>query len=193
MNDCTPNTESAGEDDALNIVLDFWLRQTGPDLWFTRDDALDEKIRNDFLALHTKAVAGELAHWRKTPSGCLGEIILLDQFSRNLYRDDPRAFAADSQAREILALALAAGFDVGMSADGRRFLYMPLQHSENAADQARSVELFRTLEDDKLFEYTLRHQEIVARFGRFPHRNAALGCKSTTEEIAFLQEPNSSF
>ena len=96
-------------------------------------------------------------------------------------------------AREILLLALARGFDIDMSADEKYFLYMPLQHSENAADQARLVELFRALEDDKTFEYTLRRQEIITRFGRFPHRNAALSRTSTAEEIAFLQEPNSSF
>jgi uncharacterized protein (DUF924 family) len=176
-----------------SAVVDFWLLQVGPDKWFSRDDDLDDQIRIKFLALYNKAVAGVLKSWRETAQGCLGEIILLDQFSRNLYREDPRAYASDGQAREILALALDRGFDAGLSADEKRFLYMPLQHSENAADQARSVELFRTLEDDKTFEYTLRHQEIIARFGRFPHRNAALGRTSTAEETAFLQEPNSSF
>lgn len=174
-------------------VLDFWLLQIGPYKWFSRDDALDEQIRNKFAASHKKAVAGALKSWRAAPQGCLGEIIVLDQFSRNLYRDNPRAFASDGQAREILELALARGFDSGMNNDEKRFLYMPLQHSENAADQTRSVELFRTLEDDKMFEYTLRHQEIIDRFGRFPHRNAVLGRNSTAEEIAFLKEPNSSF
>ena len=138
-------------------------------------------------------MTGALSEWRETPRGCLAEIILLDQFSRNLFRDDARAFAADGQAREAMNHALARGFDDGMSVDERRFLYMPLQHSENATDQTRSVELFRTLEDDKTFEFTLRHQEIIARFGRFPHRNSALGRDSTAEEIAFLQEANSSF
>ena len=136
-----------------------------------------------FGALHGRAVSGARAPWRVSSQGCLAEIILLDQFSRNPYRDDLRAFAADGQAREIIALALARGFDVEMSDDERRFLYMPLQHSEKAADQARSVALFRELEDDHTFQITLRHQEIIARFGRFPHRNAALGRKSTAAEI----------
>ncbi|MBT3170927.1 MAG: DUF924 domain-containing protein [Rhodospirillaceae bacterium] len=186
-------SHSSGENAELRAVLDFWLLQVGPDKWFSRDDALDSEIRKNFSALHKRALAGALSEWRGTPRGCLAEIILLDQFSRNLFRDDARAFAADGQAREVMDHALAHGFDDGMNADERRFLYMPLQHSENAADQARSVELFRTLEDDKTFEYTLRHQEIIARFGRFPHRNAALGRDSTAEEIAFLSEPNSSF
>lgn len=181
------------EDADMHAVLDFWLLQTGPDKWFSRDDGLDAEIRDKFSTLHKRAVAGELAHWRGTPHGCLGEIIVLDQFSRNLYRDDPRAYAADDQARETLTLALARDFDVGMSKDERRFLYMPLQHSEDAADQARSVELFRSLEDDDTFKYTLRHQEIINCFGRFPHRNTALGRESTAEEIAFLRQPNSSF
>lgn len=181
------------EDTDMRAVLDFWLLQTGPEKWFSRDDALDAEIRVKFAALHDRAMAGELAHWRGTPDGCLGEIIVLDQFSRNLYRDDPRAYAADDQARETMTQALARDFDAGMSKDERRFLYMPLQHSEDAANQARSVELFRTLEDDETFKYTLRHQEIIARFGRFPHRNAALARQSTAEEIAFLRQPNSSF
>jgi uncharacterized protein (DUF924 family) len=174
-------------------ILDFWLVETDAEKWFTRDEAFDAEIRERFTDLHARAAAGELAHWRGTPEGCLAEIILLDQFSRNLYRDDPRAFAADELAREVLALALARDFDAAMSQDEKRFLYMPLQHSENIDDQTRSVALFRTLEDDNTFQYTLRHQEIIARFGRFPHRNAALGRASTPEEIAFLKEPNSSF
>ena len=181
------------EDAELRAVLDYWLLQTGPEKWFIRDDALDGEIRAKFSSLHVRAVAGELAHWRGTPDGCLGEIILLDQFSRNLYRGHPRAYAADAQAREVMTLALARDFDAAMSQDERRFLYMPLQHSEDAEDQARSVDLFRTLEDDDTFKYTLRHQEIIARFGRFPHRNADLGRDSTAEEIAFLAEPDSSF
>ena len=125
-------------DDAdMRAVLDFWLVETGPEKWFSRDDALDEEIRVKFSALHERAVACELAHWRGTPEGCLGEIILLDQFSRNLFRDDPRAYASDGLSREIMTLALARGFDAGMSRDERRFLYMPLQHSEDATDQAR--------------------------------------------------------
>ena len=181
------------ENAEIRAVLDYWLVQVSPDKWFSRDDALDAEIRERFAALHAQAVAGALGHWRETARGCLAEIILLDQFSRNLYRDDARAFAADSQARDIMDNVLARGLDDSMSADERRFLYMPLQHSENAADQSRSVDLYRTLEDDKTFEYTLRHQEIIARFGRFPHRNAVLGRDSTAEEIAFLSEPNSSF
>ena len=181
------------EDGEIHAVLDFWLLRTGPDKWFSRDDSLDGEIRSRFSALHQRAVAGALSKWRETPGGCLAEIILLDQFSRNLFSDDARAYAADGQAREVMDHALARGFDGDMSANERRFLYMPLQHSENAADQARSVELFRGLEDDEAFQFTLRHQEIVSRFGRFPHRNAALGCASTAEEIAFLSEPNSSF
>ena len=181
------------EDAEMRQVLDFWLVETGPDLWFSRSDELDARIREKFSDLHERAVAGELANWRGTPEGCLGEVILLDQFSRNLYRNDARGYAQDPQAREIMTLALACGFDAGMSKDERKFLYMPLQHSEDAADQARSIELFRALEDDDTFKYTLRHQEIIARFGRFPHRNADLGRESTAEEIAFLQEPDSSF
>ena len=176
------------ENAEIRAVLDYWLVQVSPDKWFSRDDALDAEIRERFAALHAQAVAGALGHWRETPRGCLAEIILLDQFSRNLYRDDARAFAADSQARDIMDHVLARGLDDGMSADERRFLYMPLQHSENAADQSRSVDLYRTLEDDKTFEYTLRHQEIIIRFGRFPHRNAVLGRQSRPGEEAAVED-----
>ncbi|MDP7341965.1 MAG: DUF924 family protein [Alphaproteobacteria bacterium] len=186
-------SDPTAANDEIRSVLEFWLLQIDPDKWFSRDDAVDGEIRTRFWALHQRAVAGALQRWRETPGGCLAEIILLDQFSRNLFRGDARAYAADGQAREVMDHALARGFDDGMSADERRFLYMPLQHSENAADQARSVDLFRALEDDETFHFTLRHQEIIARFGRFPHRNAALGRDSTAEEIAFLREPNSSF
>ena len=113
--------------------------------------------------------------------------ILLDQFSRNLYRRELLAYVADVQAREVMALALAWNFDAGIGKVERRFLYMPLQHSEDAEDQARAGDLFRTLEDDDTFKYTLRHQEIIARFGRFSHRNADLGRDSTAEEIVFLR------
>ena len=193
MSDPTEHAGDGIEDAELRQVLVYWLLQTGPDKWFSRDDALDAEIRANFSGLHARAVAGDLAHWRGTPDGCLGEIILLDQFSRNLYRGDPLAYVADAQAREVMALALARDFDAGMSKDERRFLYMPLQHSEDSEDQARSVELFRTLEDDDTFKYALRHQEIIARFGRVPHRNADLGRASTAEEIAFLRESDSSF
>ena len=178
MNARRPGAEGPIEDAELRHVLDFWLSQIDPKLWFSRDDALDEEIRENFSALHERAVAGELAQWRESPQGCLGEIILLDQFSRNLYRDDARAFAADGQAREVMAHALAQGFDAAMSADERRFLYMPVQHSEDAADQARAVELYRALEDEDTVKYALRHQEIITRFGRFPHRTAVLGSAS---------------
>ena len=164
------------------------LVETGPGLWFSRNDELDAKIRDKFSDLHERAVAGELAHGSGTPEGCLGEIIMLDQFSRNFYRNDARGYAQDPQAREITTLALTRGFDAGMSKDERKFLYMPLQHSEDAADQARSIELFRALEDDDTFKYTLRHQKIIARFGRFPHRNESRGRESTPEEVNFLDE-----
>ena len=131
--------------------------------------------------------------WRTTARGMLAAVIALDQFPRNLYRGDPRAFAADPAALALATEAVERGLDRAMSIDERKFLYLPFEHSEDPAVQARSVELFAALEDEDTLGYALRHKEIIDRFGRFPHRNEVLGRESTPEEIEFLKEPDSSF
>lgn len=156
-----------------------------------------------FAELTEAAAAGDCADWTGTPEGTLALLILLDQFPRNLNRGSPRAFTADGLARDVAAAAIAAGFDRALPWDRRRFFYLPFEHSEDEADQARSVALFRAwLEEsppdrradaEDQLDAALRHQEIVLRFGRFPHRNPALGRVTTPEEAAFLQEPRSSF
>jgi len=174
-------------------VLAFWFQECQPSQWFVRDPALDAVIARRFGALHGQAAEGALARWGESARGALAEILVLDQFSRNIYRDDPRAFAADSLARERLAAALDSKLDRALDRDGRMFLYMPLMHSETLADQEQSVRLFRDLGLADALDYAERHREIIVRFGRFPHRNAVLGRRSGPEETAFLQQPGSSF
>ncbi|MEQ8344303.1 MAG: DUF924 family protein [Sneathiellaceae bacterium] len=175
-------------------VLDFWFAPDVVALHWKKDPDFDERIRARFGAAHADAAAGRLDHWRSTADGALALLILLDQFSRNLFRDSPKAYACDAEARQIAFDALARGLDLKVAQDRRHFFYLPLEHSEDPAHQDRCVELMRSRTGDQNFvDYAKAHQRIVARFGRFPHRNAVLGRVSTAEEEAFLLEPNSSF
>ncbi len=180
-----------------DTVLEFWFTEASPADWFERSDAFDAKIRERFAGALEAARAGGLDDWAATPRGCLALIILIDQFSRNLYRDSPEAWSADPTVLALTRRALEAGHDAELGKDERKFLYMPLMHSEALADQEDCVRLFRELADgdaeDISLDFAVRHRDIVARFGRFPHRNETLGRASTAEEIAFLEEPNSSF
>jgi uncharacterized protein (DUF924 family) len=173
--------------DARNIapadILAFW-RQVGPERWYERDDALDADVRSRFLELWQKAAASGLPSWEATDDGALALTILLDQFPRNMFRDDIRTYASDALAREVAGRAIARGADLRVEPALREFLYMPLMHSEHMADQQRCVELFRG-NADKL-KYAERHADIIRRFGRFPHRNRILGRTMTAEERAFL-------
>jgi uncharacterized protein (DUF924 family) len=184
----TTSTEPAWVGD----VLDFWFGELSLAHWFTRDDALDDRIRERFLALHEQLLAQQGPR-TTTARALLAAVIVLDQFSRNLFRDDPKAYAADALARRLARHAIELGFDAAMTAHERLFLYMPFEHSEDAADQALAVDLVSAMGDAELTRYAVAHRDIVIRFGRFPHRNAVLGRASTTEELAFLQEPMSSF
>ncbi len=178
--------------DAIARILDFWF--ASEDLWFKKDDAFDEIIRQRFVADHESAAAGGLADWRETPDGCLALIVLLDQFPRNMFRGTARAFATDALAINITETAVDRGFDQALPAVRRRFVYMPLMHAEDVDHQRRCVDLFEALENDPGgVEYAIKHLEIIQRFGRFPHRNEILGRLSTPEEAAFLETPGSSF
>jgi uncharacterized protein (DUF924 family) len=181
-------------------VLRFWFGEApGPARpeWFRKDAAFDAEIRRRFGDLHAVAAGHGLEAWRASPEPMLALVVVLDQFSRNLFRNDPRAFAQDEYARECAAQALARGDDLLLLPVNRQFLYLPLEHSEDLADQERCVELMRSLEAFEptrgLAEWAVKHRDIVARFGRFPHRNAALGRASTAEEIEFLKQPGSGF
>ena len=174
-------------------VLDFWFSELTPADWFRKSDAVDALIAQRFAGLHTQASAGELWVWRATPSGQLAEIIILDQFSRNLFRQDARAFSQDVLALVLAQQAVALGADRDLSVEQRRFVYMPYMHSESLRIHEQAVLLFsqKGLEGNLDFEH--RHKTIIERFGRYPHRNAILGRTSTEEELAFLQTPGSSF
>lgn len=177
-------------------VLDFWLKRERKD-WFAKDAAFDDEIRRRFLPLYEQAAAGGLEHWKRAPSGCLALVILLDQFARNMFRGTARAFAADPQARAAAQVILDQGWDKAMAPTERMFAYLPLEHSESLPDQERCLALMREIavfpETAELPKWAQAHLDIVARFGRFPHRNAALGRETTADEAEFLRQPGSGF
>ncbi|MBW8317857.1 MAG: DUF924 domain-containing protein, partial [Rhizobium sp.] len=166
-------------------VIAFW-REAGPPKWFAKDDGFDAAIRDGFLEAHFAAARGDLADWHETAEGTLALLILLDQFPRNLFRGSGHAFATDGLARMIARKALELGFDRAIDPKLRPFLYLPFEHSEDPADQALSMELFTAHQDEtgdaESLRWAVEHRDIIARFGRFPHRNAALGRETTPEE-----------
>ncbi len=184
-------------------VLEFWFGAEARKHWWAKSDAFDEEIRTKFGDLVAEAVAGQHVDWRADRDAALALTIVLDQLTRNIYRGTPQAFSGDPGALATATEAIVRGFDRDTVLERRMFLYMPFEHSELLAMQERSVELFTqwASEHDEAtradalenLEYARRHHEIIARFGRFPHRNAILGRESTPEEIAFLKEPGSSF
>ncbi len=185
-------------------VLDFWFGAPDSpefgrprDCWFKKSAAFDAEVRSRFLGLHAQAAAGELAAWAAERESLLALIVVLDQFPRNLYRDSPRAFATDPQALAAAKAAVARGDDRALPPVARWFVYLPFEHAEDLAMQRQSLALFEGLRHDpdsaETIDYARRHFDIIARFGRFPHRNAALGRTSTLEEIEFLKQPDSGF
>jgi len=167
-------------------VLAFW-HDAGEDKWFEKDETFDRAIRDNFFSTYEAAAKGQLSDWEKTPDGALALVIVLDQFPRNMFRNDPRAFAADPLALEISKRALTSGTDRKIAHELVPFLYMPLMHSENIADQRRCVDLFGEYGNDNNLKFAELHQNIIERFGRFPHRNDVLGRDTTPEEQAFLE------
>ncbi len=174
-------------------ILRFWFDETLPAQWWRADPAFDTQVRERFGAVLRAATAGELHGWRATPEGRLAEVIVLDQFSRNVHRGTPGAFAADPMALALAQEAVAGGHDQSLPVPRRAFLYMPYMHSESRAIHALSEQLFSTPGLEKNHESGLRHRAIIERFGRYPHRNAVLGRESTAEEVEFLKQPGSSF
>ena len=173
-------------------VLDFWFGKIGARHWFSRSAEVDAEIRERFLALYEQLVASDAAGIDGSRP-LRAAVIVLDQFSRNMFRDSPRAFAADPLARRLARQIIEHGFDSGLTGEERLFVYLPFEHSEDRADQALSCELIERLGNDDWTQYALAHKAIIDRFGRFPHRNAVLGRTSTAEEIARLAEPMGSF
>ena len=174
-------------------VLEWWFDEATRPSWFERSDAYDQAVAERLGGLHERARAGALDGWAVTPHGLLALVILLDQVPRNIHRGTPEAFATDAKALALARLGVDRGFDRDMGPDERLFLYLPFEHAEDLADQERSVALFRALGDPTYLDYAIRHREVIARFGRFPHRNVILGRASTAAERQFLEEPGSSF
>ena len=167
-------------------IVRFW-REAGPKSWFVKDETFDGRCRG-FEAEHHAAARGELAAWEMDAEGALALLILLDQIPRNIFRKSPHAFATDGLARAIAARALDRGFDAATDLALRSFFYMPFEHAEDLAAQEKCVTLFTNLGDAEYLKFAFLHRDIIAKFGRFPHRNAILGRKSTSEELAFLAE-----
>jgi uncharacterized protein (DUF924 family) len=180
-----PSATTQTPADAQSVV-GFW-EEAGEALWFAKDPAFDARFRERFLTLHEAATRGELAGWASTADGALALVILLDQFPRNAFRGTPRMYATDAMAREVADAAIAAGYDRIVSPELQVFFYMPFGHSENVADQERSVTLCQRVGQPHV-AFAEHHRDIVRRFGRFPHRNAILGRVSTPEERQYLED-----
>lgn len=174
-------------------VLDFWFSEETQPFWFVKSEAFDEKIRAKFDRTLKAAAQGECASWRETLEGRLAEIIVLDQFSRNLYRNTPAAFAQDPMALALAQEAIKHKDFNALPTIWRKFMLMPYMHSESPVIHQQAVELFTELGDEYTLDFELRHKAIIDQFQRYPHRNAILNRPSTAEEIAFLNQPNSSF
>ncbi len=171
---------------AIADIVSFW-REAGSRKWFEKDDDFDRTIRSRFLAIHEAAARGELAAFEESAEGALALLILLDQFSRNMFRNSARAFATDHLARVVADRALARGFDQEADPIMRPFFYLPFMHSELLADQDRCLQLYEAFGDPEQLEFAVTHRDIIAKFGRFPHRNRVLGRETTPTEREFLE------
>jgi len=174
-------------------ILDFWFDEIDSALWWKKDDSFDALLVERFSDVYKQATRCELFEWRKQPEGRLAEIIVLDQFSRNMFRDTAEAFAYDAMSLTLSQEAIACGADLELKPQQRSFLYMPFMHSESLQIHEIAVELFRQEDMQNHLEFELSHKRIIEKFGRYPHRNMILGRTSSAEEIEFLTQPDSSF
>jgi len=174
-------------------IIKFWFEEISQAQWWKKDVQFDQLIASRFLDVHGQASRCELYQWRDTAEGRLAEIIVLDQFSRNIYRDSPLSFATDSLALALAQEAIRGGADKAVPEGMRRFFYMPFMHSESAVIHEEAVALYEAYGNEGNLNFELRHKAIIDRFGRYPHRNEILGRDSTVEEAEFLSHPGSSF
>lgn len=177
----------------FNDIIRFWFEELEPEQWWQKDDALDLHIAKRFMTTHEAARACELSDWRDDPLGRLAEIIVLDQFSRNIHRGLALAFANDQLALGLAQEALRQGLDQHVDYDQRAFFYMPFMHSESRVIHEQALEIFEAYGSAEQLDYEIQHKVIIDRFGRYPHRNEILGRKSTPDELEFLKQPGSSF
>lgn len=176
-----------------NDVLSFWFNEIDQSKWWVKDTHFDAVISERFLTLHEQANKGELFEWRRSAKGCLAEIILLDQFSRNIFRDTAKAFASDPLVLALSQQAISLGMHNELNQTERSFMYMPYMHSESLLIHDVAVELYQANGIESNLEFEIKHRDIIAKFGRYPHRNAILQRTSTAAEIEFLSQPGSSF
>ena len=176
-----------------NDVLTFWFEEIKESQWWVKDESFDKLIGSRFSTVHEQANCCELYDWRTSAQGRLAEVIVLDQFSRNMYRDTERAFASDTLALVLAQETISVGADIELTVAQRSFLYMPFMHSESLGIHEVAVGLFESLGSEGNLNFELRHKKIIEQFGRYPHRNYILGRKSTKEELEFLSQPGSSF
>ena len=181
--------------DSKQEVLHFWFKETKPQQWFQKNDQFDEQIKERFESVYGLARDGLCDDWKRSPEGCVALCVVLDQFPRNMYRGTPDMFATDLKALLVAKHAIANGFEQLVKPEERRFLYLPYEHSENLADQKKSVELFEKMknEDPLGHDYAVRHMDVIEKYGRFPHRNEILGRDSSPEEEEYLAQPGAGF
>jgi len=181
-------------EEKMNDVLTFWFEECSPEQWFKKDETFDQMLKDRFGQLVEKALAGQLDGWAEDQDGLLALILLLDQMTRNIYRNTPKMYAGDDMALALSLNGVKRGYlDTMENVAARQFLLMPMMHSEDIAIQNQSLPLFKKYATERTYDYAVKHQVIVDRFGHFPHRNDILGRPSTDEERAFLQGPDSSF
>jgi len=177
----------------IKDILDFWFVECSPDQWFRKDSDFDKKLEKLFSASVEMALDNKLERWSSSKMGCLALILLLDQFTRNIFRETPRAFAGDKKALILSFKCKKNGYLKNENIHISHFMLLPMMHSEEISVQNTSLPIFKSLNDKNIYNYALRHREIIKRFGRFPHRNSILGRKSTAEEIEFLTHAGSRF
>jgi uncharacterized protein (DUF924 family) len=176
-----------------DVIINFRFEELEPKHWWVKDSELDQLIIDRFAEVHARAACCELSAWRKTAQGRLAEIIVLDQFSRNMFRNSPRSFAYDALALALSQEAVSVGADQQLKPVERNFIYMPYMHSESLQIHEEAVELFRSNGQQSSLDYEMKHKAIIEKFGRYPHRNETIGRESTVEELTFLQQPGSGF
>ena len=176
-----------------NDVLKFWFKECKPIQWFKKDEIFDGIIEKKFSFLVKETLKGKFNDWKESPEGCVALIIILDQFTRNIFRNESSSFSGDKMALEISYLCLRKGYIENSEPDWRHFMLIPMMHSEDINIQNESLPLFEKFTNQKVYNFAVKHRDIIYKFNRFPHRNKILGRKSTEEEITFLKQPGSSF